>query len=139
MFFYNLRAIFLIGGAWFLAILCLTAIVSQRSSSVTTSIVVLSGFWLLDVTLTLSLHPFLIRQLKRWSNTLSDDEFPPIFVRYFILDSIIVLLIICAGRWYKLHLDLFATLLVANMIIYSVYVPGLQKFKQLLATAAVLL
>jgi signal transduction histidine kinase len=138
MFFYNLRAIFLIGGAWFLVILYFDSLLSPSSSAVSTSIVVLTVFWFLDVTLTLLLHPSFVRQLKQWGDMLSDDEFPPIFVRYFILDSIVVMLIILAGRWYKLHLDLFATLLVANMIIYSVYVPGLQRFKQLLIIAAVL-
>jgi signal transduction histidine kinase len=138
MFFYNLRAIFLIGGALFLAILWITALLSPRSATVTNSLGVLLVFWFLDVTLTFILHPFLVRELKQWSDTLSDDEFPPIFVRYFVIDSLIVILIIAAGRWYGLRLDLFATLLVANMIIYSVYVPGLKRFKQLLAIAAVL-
>jgi signal transduction histidine kinase len=121
VFFYNQRAVFLGAGALFLILLTGLAWLIYPTDRTFNTVFILSTFWLVDVAATLLLHRSFIRRLNAWAGSSNAEGFPPLFDQYFVLDSIIVLMIILAGRFLNLHLDSFAFLFFANSVVYGSY------------------
>jgi signal transduction histidine kinase len=81
----------------------------------------LAGAWFADVAVTLLLHKTFTTKLSAWAGSPTSNEFPPLFDHYFLLDSLIVLLLILAGKLLNLYLDAFAFLFFANSVVYGSY------------------
>jgi signal transduction histidine kinase len=121
VFFYNQRAVFLAGGALFLILLAVLTWLLPSNDQTSKTILILAAFWFADVFVTLLLHKSFTYRLNAWAGLTSADGFPPLFDQYFVLDSLIVLLIIVVGRLLNLHLDAFAFLFFANSVVYGSY------------------
>jgi signal transduction histidine kinase len=127
MFFYNLRAVFL--GFGFIVALALGLWVIFRPSNPemqgTAFVLVLA--WLVDAIVTLYFHKSFIRELDEWTQQPNPNEFPPLFNRYFLLDSVVVFLLIIVGKFWGFWHDAFAFVLFANIVVYSAYFPAVRK------------
>jgi signal transduction histidine kinase len=124
MFFYNQRAIFLGCGAVALIGLGAALAALPHTPEMTLTALVLAAFWVADAAATLLLHRSFIRKLDVWSRLKTPTEFPPLFDRYFLIDSFFVLLLVLTGRLLHLGLDAFIFLLFANLVVYSAYING---------------
>lgn len=133
MFFYNLRAVFLGCGLLFLIVLDLWLLTIPSNEEMRWAGVALTLAWLADVVLTLYFHKSFIKNLGKWAQVQSSNELPPLFDRYFVLDSVIVFLLILSGEIWNLGFDAFAFLLFANIVVYTAYFPTLRRL--LLITA----
>src|SRR5687768_8286352 len=111
MFVYNQRALFLGAGVLFLLLLTLLTWIFPSDEKQILTIRILSGFWLVAATLTLILHRSFKNRLNQWISSPAAGEFPPLFDRYFHLDSIIAVLLILVGRIMEVNLDAYAFLL----------------------------
>lgn len=132
MFFYNLRAIFLVCGAVFLAALWLVLLAFPYTPKMLQSVQVLVVFWALDMALTLVLHRGFIRKLNVWVSSPVTQSHPHLFGRYFLLDSFIVFFLLGVGKLLSLPLDGFASLIFANSVVYSsAYMQGRKSKKQI--------
>lgn len=125
MFFYNQRGIlFLAGGAFLFGLALLLRFNATRPENFRV-LVTLLAFWLTGVAYTIFLHAGFRRQLRNWSSAPTPAELPPMFDRYFLLDSLLVVtLIVFGSQILKLPFEPFAFLLVANTVVYSAYIGG---------------
>jgi signal transduction histidine kinase len=127
MFFYNLRAIFLGCGLIFLIALGLWLWLLPSTHEMRWATVILGLTWLTDVMLTLVFHRSFIKNLDRWAQQSNPKEFPPLFNRYFLIDSIIIFFLVLASQFWGLGYDAFVFLLFANVVVYSAYFPVSSK------------
>jgi signal transduction histidine kinase len=127
MFFYNLRAVFLGCALVYLIVLDLWLLFTPSNEGTRWAGAVLTLAWLADVVLTLYFHKSFIRNLGKWAQSQSSNELPPLFDRYFVLDSVVVLLVILSGKIWNLGFDGFAFLLLANIVVYTAYFPVLRR------------
>lgn len=119
MFFYNQRAIFLISGGLYLAALGIYLLVANSSPAMDRAVWVLTLFWSFDVILTLVLHHSFLDRLSRWVSLPATQRQSPLFVRYFLIDSTLVFVLLVSGKYWSLPFEGFASLLFANTIVYS--------------------
>jgi signal transduction histidine kinase len=131
MFFYNLRAIFLGSGFIVVVALGLWTVILPSSQEMNCTAAALALAWLTDAAVTLYFHTAFIRELDEWAQQPNPNEFPPLFNRYFVLDSIVVFLLVIAGKVWGLWHDAFAFLLFANVVVYSAYFPAVRKIGRL--------
>src|SRR6185503_9438126 len=101
MFFYNLRAVFLGCSLIFLIVLGLVSVMPSNAE-IRLAVAVLAFGWLADVALTQYFHDSFIWNLGKWAQEQSTNELPPLFDRYFVLDSVIVFLLIVSGKIWNL-------------------------------------
>jgi signal transduction histidine kinase len=119
MFFYNQRFVFLVFGALYLAALASCLFLIPTTSTMVGTVWTLVGFWFLDVALTLALHGSFVHKLNDWVSSPATSKQPALFVRYFLLDSVVVFSLLVTGKFFYFPLDGFASLLFANTVIYS--------------------
>jgi signal transduction histidine kinase len=122
MFFYNQRAMVFGCSALFLLLLSCASIAYNFDDGVHTTLKVLVLAWIAGVVVTLALHrPFRLK-LQTWAASPLPREAPPLFDRYFLLDSALVFMLVLAGEAIGVHLETFAFLLFANTFLYAAYV-----------------
>jgi signal transduction histidine kinase len=119
MFFYNQRAIFMACGALYLAILIVFLLLMPHTSTMVATVNILVVFWLFDFVLTLILHKSFVSRLNEWVSALATSRHPTLFVRYFLLDSSLVFILLIVSKSMGLPLGGFASLLFANTVVYS--------------------
>jgi signal transduction histidine kinase len=128
MFFYNLRAVFLGCGLIFLIILELWTLMTS-GEMIRPAVAILAVAWLVDVILTLYFHRSFIKDVGQWLQQENTNELPPLFNRYFVLDSIIVLVLLLSGKIWTMGYDAFAFLLFANIVVYTAYFPTVKSLR----------
>lgn len=139
MFFYNQRAIFLIIGCVYLIVTASLMGILGSTPEMRRILFILAGFWVTDFVITIALHKSFIEKLTTWVASPAEHGYPPLFNRYFIIDSILVLSIILLGKWWHLGLDSFAAFLFANTVVYSTaYIRGGSEIDREILTILVL-
>lgn len=122
LFLYNLRFLFLAASAIFLVGLSIYAWREGPTTKMVWALAALAGCWALDAGITLACHGAFERKLNAWaSSSNAQNEFPPLFDSYFLLDSAVIILLIALSVVLGLKLEAFAFLLFANTVIYSTY------------------
>lgn len=140
MFFYNQRALFLGFSAVLLFCLCAAVLALPHTPEMALTAAVLAGFWAADAAVTIALHSSFIKKLNLLAQSPrpnEPNEFPPLFDRYFLLDTLLVVLLVLTGRALNLGLDAFIFLLFANMVVYGAYLGGVQGAGRRAAALAV--
>lgn len=125
MFLYNQRALVFGAGAVFLLSFAATLIffgAHRQAGTDWLTLAAIGGAWLAGVVTTLSLHANFKQRLHHASNMAVTHDLPPMFTRYFLIDSFTVFCLFVLGKAAHLPLDGFLFLLLANTIVYAAYV-----------------
>ena len=126
MLFYNLRAIFFGCSFLFLSGLFLYSL-AERNYIIVKGSTLLFVFWSAGFILTLGLHSSFRDALVEWSSRTASSDLRPLFDRYFLLDSLLLIAILITGRYFGLPFDAIAFLLFANTVVYMAYIGGSTK------------
>ncbi|HEY0143050.1 MAG TPA: GAF domain-containing protein [Thermoanaerobaculia bacterium] len=123
MFFYNLRAIILVASGLVLVGSVTAGWRTPQAPGMAETIALLVGVWLAGVATTAILHRSFRRMLDDWASEIDSPTFPAAFHRYFVLDTVLIVLLFGIGRTVQPPYAVSAVcwLLLANIVVYTGY------------------